>query len=193
MYSVVSVAEELKKACHLHALSEHAADNHWCSTKSFADTVRSVRANVLRCLSAFIWIIAATSSNIFNAIEDGFIFCHVRWLHVCLLKKISKGRVLFVERAHKIGAEVEAELGHVGMAATVLDQSDADKYTKAGSRRGVLRAIRCDSMPSRLHAHGFYKETPKLDLNRLRKSTRRRRATGVHGGSGIPMISSMLL
>jgi ketose-bisphosphate aldolase len=102
-------------------------------------------------------------------------------------ENIKRTRAI-AERAHNLGAEVEAELGHVGMAATVLDQSDTDKYTKPEVAAAFCEQSKCDSIAIAIgSAHGFYKETPKLDLGRLREINA---ATDVplvlHGGSGIP-------
>jgi len=90
--------------------------------------------------------------------------------------------------AHAFGAEVEAELGHVGFASTVTDQSDVDKYTKPEVAALFCEQTDCDSVAVAIgSAHGFYKETPKLDLERLSEINKATEVPLVlHGGSGIP-------
>ena len=90
--------------------------------------------------------------------------------------------------AHALGADVEAELGRVGFANTVTDQSDEDLYTKAEVAASFCEQSNCNSVAVAVGtAHGFYKETPKLDIQRLKSINA---ATDVplvmHGGSGVP-------
>jgi ketose-bisphosphate aldolase len=102
-------------------------------------------------------------------------------------ENILRTRAL-AEQVHKLGADLEAELGQVGFAATVSDQQNTDKYTKPDVAAYFCEQSKCDSVAIAIgSAHGFYKETPKLDLKRLKEINA---ATDVplvlHGGSGIP-------
>lgn len=186
IYSVITVAEELKKPVICMLYPEHAAVNHWCTTKSFADTVRSIANNVKAPIGVHLDH-CSDEQYIFNAIEDGFTSVMFDGSMLPVEENIKRTRDI-AERAHKLGAEVEAELGRVGMADTVLDQSDTDKYTRPEVAAAFCEQSKCDSVAIAIgSAHGFYKETPKLDLNRLREINA---ATDVplvlHGGSGIP-------
>ena len=99
-----------------------------------------------------------------------------------------KNTAEIVKVAKAFGADVEAELGRVGFASTVADQNDTDKYTKPEVAAAFCEQSGCSSVAVAIgSAHGFYKETPKLDIERLKKINA---ATDVplvlHGGSGIP-------
>ena len=93
-----------------------------------------------------------------------------------------------VEYAHRHGADVEAELGCVGLAAGGQDQDDVDMYTKPDIAKRFCEESGCDSIAVSIgSAHGYYSKTPRLDLERLKAINA---ATGcplvLHGGSGIP-------
>jgi len=92
-----------------------------------------------------------------------------------------------VEKAHALGAFVEGEIGHVGVAAAA-DNQRADLFTKPDAAAKFCRESGVDSLAVSIgNAHGEYKETPHLDIQRLEEI---HRATDVplvlHGGSGIP-------
>ena len=90
-----------------------------------------------------------------------------------------------VERARRYHANVEAELGYVaklGQAQAVGQFTRPDEAARFVDSTGVTAlAVAIGS------AHGFYKETPRLQLDLLQKI---HEATPValvlHGGSGIP-------
>jgi fructose-bisphosphate aldolase class II/tagatose 1,6-diphosphate aldolase GatY/KbaY len=90
-----------------------------------------------------------------------------------------------VKLAQRYGVNVEAELGYVAKLG-----QDAGKigFTEPGEARRFVEETGIDALAIAIgSAHGFYKETPKLDLVRL---SRIREVTNValvlHGGSGIP-------
>ena len=92
-----------------------------------------------------------------------------------------------VETAHIFGVDVEAEIGHVGLAQD-CDGDKSDFYTKADAAERFCRETGCDSLTIAIgNAHGVYVETPHLDIARLEEINA---ATDVplvlHGGSGIP-------
>ena len=92
-----------------------------------------------------------------------------------------------VEAAHARGVMVEGEIGHVGLAADA-DNNKEDLYTKPDAAAKFCRETGVDSLAVSIgNAHGEYKQTPKLDIQRLEEI---RKATTVplvlHGGSGIP-------
>ena len=90
--------------------------------------------------------------------------------------------------AHAMGVDVEAELGHVGFAVTETDQDDLDLYTKVDVAARFCEESHCDSLAIAIGtAHGFYKKTPKLDLQRLQDINAATDTPLVlHGGSGVP-------
>lgn len=89
-----------------------------------------------------------------------------------------------VELAKAYGANVEAELGYVAK----LGQEQSGGFTTAEEASEFVKQTGVDALAIAIgSAHGFYKSTPKLDINRLKEI---RKATNValvlHGSSGIP-------
>lgn len=184
--SVVKVAEELSKPVICMLYPEHAYLKHWTTPKIFVETVRDVAKNVkvpvgihLDHCSDFDYIIAAMRDGFDSVMYDG---------SMLPVEENIKNTAEIVKVAKAFGADVEAELGRVGFASTVADQNDTDKYTKPEVAAAFCEQSGCSSVAVAIgSAHGFYKETPKLDIERLKKINA---ATDVplvlHGGSGIP-------
>lgn len=184
--SVVKVAEELSKPVICMLYPEHAYLKHWTTPKIFVETVRDVAKNVkvpvgihLDHCSDFDYIVAAMRDGFDSVMYDG---------SMLPVEENIKNTAEIVKVAKAFGADVEAELGRVGFASTVADQNDTDKYTKPSVAAAFCEQSGCSSVAVAIgSAHGFYKETPKLDIERLKKINA---ATDVplvlHGGSGIP-------
>lgn len=101
-------------------------------------------------------------------------------------KNIQDTKVV-VETAHARNVMVEGEIGHVGLAANV-DNGNDDLYTKPDAAERFCRESGVDSLAVSIgNAHGEYKQTPHLDIERLENI---KAAVNVplvlHGGSGIP-------
>lgn len=184
--SVVKVAEELSKPVICMLYPEHAYLKHWTTPKIFVETVRDIAKNVkvpvgihLDHCSDFDYIVAAMRCGFDSVMYDG---------SMLPVEENIKNTAEIVKVAKAFGADVEAELGRVGFASTVADQNDTDKYTKPEVAAAFCEQSGCSSVAVAIgSAHGFYKETPKLDIERLKKINA---ATDVplvlHGGSGIP-------
>ena len=91
-----------------------------------------------------------------------------------------------VKIAHAMGATVEGEIGHVGLAQQG-DNEDEDRYTTPEEAVAFQTATGVDALAVAIGtAHGVYKSKPKLNLERLRAI---RAATEtplvLHGGSGL--------
>ena len=184
--SVVKVAEELSKPVICMLYPEHAYLKHWTTPKIFVETVRDVAKNVkvpvgihLDHCSDFDYIVSAMRCGFDSVMYDG---------SMLPVEENIKNTAEIVKVAKAFGADVEAELGRVGFASTVADQNDTDKYTKPEVAAAFCEQSGCSSVAVAIgSAHGFYKETPKLDIERLKKINA---ATDVplvlHGGSGIP-------
>lgn len=184
--SVVKVAEELSKPVICMLYPEHAYLKHWTTPKIFVETVRDVAKNVkvpvgihLDHCSDFDYIVAAMRCGFDSIMYDG---------SMLPVEENIKNTAEIVKVAKAFGADVEAELGRVGFASAVADQNDTDKYTKPEVAAAFCEQSGCSSVAVAIgSAHGFYKETPKLDIERLKKINA---ATDVplvlHGGSGIP-------
>ncbi len=90
-----------------------------------------------------------------------------------------------VEMCDAIGVGVEGELGHIG---SVNDDAMEEFTDPAEAAEFVKRTGVCCLAVLIGNAHGHYKKTPKLDIERVKAI---REATGgtplvLHGGSGIP-------
>ena len=184
--SVVKVAEELSKPVICMLYPEHAYLKHWTTPKIFVETVRDVAKNVkvpvgihLDHCSDFDYIVAAMRCGFDSVMYDG---------SMLPVEENIKNTAEIVKVAKAFGADVEAELGRVGFASTVADQNDTDKYTKPEVAAAFCEQSGCSSVAVAIgSAHGFYKETPKLDIERLKKINATTDVPLVlHGGSGIP-------
>ncbi len=91
-----------------------------------------------------------------------------------------------VKIAHSMGATVEGEIGHVGMAAS-SDNLLTDMYTTKEEAVEFCAKTGVDALAVAIgSAHGIYKTKPMLNFERLREI---HNATNVplvlHGGSGL--------
>lgn len=186
VHSVVTVAEELNKPTIVMLYPEHAKDKMWTTPEIFAKTVKYEAEKVkvpiafhLDHCSDFDYILAAIKAGFQSVMYDGSMLSYAE--NVANTREVAKA-------AHAMGAVVEAELGRVGFADTLSDQSDTDMYTKPEVAARFCEESMCDSVAVAVGtAHGFYKEEPKLDIQRLKAINA---ATDVplvmHGGSGVP-------
>ena len=90
--------------------------------------------------------------------------------------------------AHAKGVAVEAELGKVGGKEDDLDGGEGGGYTVPSEAAEFVSATGIDSLAVAIGtAHGVYKVTPKLDVERLSEI---RKAVSIplvlHGTSGVP-------
>ena len=90
-----------------------------------------------------------------------------------------------VEMAKSFGANVEAELGFI---AKLGQDEDTDGFTKPEQARDFVAQTGVNALAVAIGtAHGFYKQEPKLDLERLSQiNTITPVPLVLHGGSGIP-------
>ena len=93
-----------------------------------------------------------------------------------------------VDACHPSGVPVEAELGKVGGKEDDLDGGEGNPYTDPQEAKQFVEATGVDSLAVALGtAHGVYKGTPKLDVNRLSEI---REVVSIplvlHGTSGVP-------
>lgn len=90
-----------------------------------------------------------------------------------------------VEICDAIGVTVEGELGHVGS----VNDDGMDEFTDPAEAAEFVKRTGVTCLAVLIgNAHGHYKKTPKLDIDRVKAI---REATGgiplvLHGGSGIP-------
>ena len=93
-----------------------------------------------------------------------------------------------VKAAHALGIDVEAELGKVGTAANKGDFKNEDLYTTAAQAVDFVAKTKVDSLAIAIgSAHGWYVETPKLSMPRLKEiNSAIDTPLVLHGGTGIP-------
>ncbi len=91
-----------------------------------------------------------------------------------------------VKIAHSMGASVEGEIGHVGLAAT-NDGMLTDMYTTPQEAEEYVSKTGVDALAIAIGtAHGAYKTKPCLDIKRLEEIRARIDTPLVlHGGSGL--------
>ncbi len=92
-----------------------------------------------------------------------------------------------VERAHAVNISVEAELGTIGGKEDNLVR-DSSIYTDPNDAAKFVSETAVDSLAVAIGtAHGVYKDTPKIDLDRLSAI---RKVVSIplvlHGSSGVP-------
>ena len=89
-----------------------------------------------------------------------------------------------VELARPYGVNVEAELGYVAK----LGQAQGGGFTTPEEAARFVEATGVDALAVAIgSAHGFYKQTPRLDIERLAQIHAATDAALVlHGSSGIP-------
>lgn len=100
-------------------------------------------------------------------------------------------RVAAITRlVHQYGASIEAELGHVGANDNSVEgcgSSDNSIYTEPMQAKYYIEQTNVDALAVAIGtAHGVYKSTPKLDINRLNEiASIVTTPLVLHGGSGL--------
>lgn len=97
-----------------------------------------------------------------------------------------KSTKIAVAKARKTGASVEAEIGSMG-AREGGEGNDTSIYTDPDAAADFVKETGIDALACAFGtAHGFYKDTPKLDFERLSKIESLIDVPIVmHGGSGV--------
>jgi ketose-bisphosphate aldolase len=99
-----------------------------------------------------------------------------------------RGAGEIVKVAHAFDVDVEAELGRVGIAANKGDFKNEDLYTTVDQAVDFINKTKADALAIAIgSAHGYYVETPHLDMKRLQEINKAIDTPLVlHGGTGIP-------
>lgn len=186
IYAVITAAEKVNKPVLCMLYPEHAQLNNWTNPETFAAAVKSLAAEVkvpvglhLDHCQDFNYAMRAVKAGFSCVMYDGSMLSLEE--NIANTKRVA-------DAAHAFGVAVEAELGHVGFAATVTDQSNLDLYTQPDIAARFIEESTCDALAVAIgSAHGVYKQTPHLDINRLSEINAATPAPLVlHGGSGIP-------
>ena len=94
-----------------------------------------------------------------------------------------------VKIASPLGVSVEAELGKIGGAEGLIDVKDAEAaQTDPEEALDFVQKTGIDALAAAIGtAHGFYKQTPVLNIERLKKiAVMTNIPIVLHGGSGTP-------
>ena len=186
IHSVFTIAEELNKPALVMLDPRHAVLWGWGNPEIYAqiaiEEARKVKVPVSfhldHCMD-FDLIMRCIKAGFPSVMYDGSMLSYAENV---------KNTAEVARVAHAMGVDVEAELGHVGFAVTETDQDDLDLYTKVEVAARFCEESHCDSLAIAIGtAHGFYKKTPKLDLQRLQDINAATDTPLVlHGGSGVP-------
>lgn len=186
IYAIVHAAEMVQKPVICMLYPEHAQKNNMCSPELFAETVKYAANKVsvpiglhMDHCQDFNYIVRALYAGFSCVMYDGSMLSLNE--NITNTKKVA-------DVAHALGAIVEAELGHVGVAETADDQNNRDLYTQPDVAAKFAAESTCDALAVAIgSAHGFYKETPHLDIKRLSEINDATSTPLVlHGGTGIP-------
>ena len=137
---------------------------------------------------------ATDFADIKEAIDNGFTSVMYDG-SVLPFEKNAENTKLVVDMAHAKGVSVEAELGHVGNAlvgneteGTVHDEDPEDTLTDPQDVVRFVEQTKVDALAIAIGtAHGVYKKTPTLRIDRLDELTAVSNCPLVlHGGSGTP-------
>lgn len=184
--SVLQGAEKANKPVICMLDPRHATFMRWITPKIYGPMVRELAEKVripvgihLDHCTDFNLLITAMQSGFNSVMYDGSMLTPEENL---------KNTKEVVHIAKALGVDVEAELGHVGFADNAKDQDDEDLYTKPDTASRFCEESGCSSLAIAIgSAHGFYKKTPHLDLERLSEINNQTDVPLVlHGGSGIP-------
>lgn len=184
IYSVVRAAEKRNTPAIVMLLPEHAYKNntinlsgHLAAAIECANSVKVPIGIHLDHSYSFSPVMQAIRLGFPSVMIDGSAQSFED--NVALTRKVT-------EVSHLFGVDVEAELGHVGDAASV--GLSKDSYTDPSMAEKFCSYTGIDSLTIAIgNGHGVYETTPHLDIKRLEEINS---ATDVplvlHGGSGIP-------
>jgi len=183
--AAIEVAEERSTPVIIMLLPEHQEQNRVAGRAGFAAMVKEEAKKVkvpiglhLDHCSDYDYIIGAINDGFASVMVDGSMYSFEK--NVELSRKVT-------ETAHILGAEVEGEIGHVGLAQQGSEKAESD-YTTSDSAFKFCEETKIDYLTIAIgSAHGEYTKPPKLDIDRLKEIDATTDTPLVlHGGSGIP-------
>lgn len=128
-------------------------------------------------------------ASVQEAIEAGYTSVHIDASALPYADNLAVSKKV-VQYAHERGITVEGELGHVGGASEVHDESakmEKSTYTDPAKATEYVRESGVDILASSIgNIHGIYENEPELDFDRLAKIGEIGVPLSLHGGSGIP-------
>ena len=183
--SVVCAAHATNTPAIVMLYPEHVSLQHTCNLSGYAAMVKEL-ANSVKVPVGLHLDHDYTYDSIIDAIGKGFTSVMMDGSMHDLDTNISLTKAV-VRKAHELGTAVEGEIGHVGSAADA-DNYKEDLFTKPEAAEKFCRESGVDSLAVSIgNAHGEYKETPHLNMERLEEIKAAVEVPLVlHGGSGIP-------
>ena len=185
VYSVVKAAEKVNTPAIIMLLPEHVEKKNVANVRGFSSMANELASSVNVPISVHLDH-SYDYASIIASINNGFQSVMIDGSALPLEDNISLTAKV-AETAHILGADVEAELGHVGSAVDE-DGQKKDLYTNPEVADEFCRRTNCDYLTISIgNAHGVYIETPHLDIQRLEEIDEATKTPLVlHGGSGIP-------
>lgn len=122
-----------------------------------------------------------------QALRTGYTSIMIDGSHGTFEENIAVSKAV-ADACHPSGVPVEAELGKVGGKEDDLEGGDENPYTDPEQAKKFVEATGIDSLAVAIGtAHGVYKGTPKLDVERLSEICKTVEIPLVlHGTSGVP-------
>ena len=185
VYSVIKTAEKANTPAIVMLLPEHSGKNNTFSIKGFAEMAKDLAAGVKVPIGLHLDH-SYDYESVIGAIHSGFPSVMIDGSAGSFEENIAlTGKV--TETAHILGADVEAELGQIGLEAAE-DGDNLKLYTDPKAAEIFCRETNLDSLAVSIgNAHGVYREEPILDIKRLEEINAATKTPLVlHGGSGIP-------
>lgn len=122
-----------------------------------------------------------------RAVDHGYMSVMID-ASMCTLEENIERTAQVVEYAHKYGVVVEAEIGRILGRSVEGTYQDGDYLVQVKDAVKLAEATHVDTLAVGIGtAHGFYKETPKINLQRLQEVNQAVSIPLVlHGGTGVP-------
>jgi fructose-bisphosphate aldolase class II len=182
---VLDAAKELNAPV---VIETSEGEMNYMGAKLIADIVRDLATDL--AIPAGIHLDHGQSlASVQEAIEAGYTSVHIDASalpyeeNLKLTKKVC-------EYAHERGITVEGELGHVGGASEVHNETakmEKKTYTDPIKAAEFVKKTGIDILASSIgNIHGIYENEPELDFERLAKIGEIGIPLSLHGGSGIP-------
>ncbi len=161
---------------------------NYMGAKLVADVVRDLATNLT--IPVGIHLDHGQSlASVQEVIEAGYTSVHIDASALPYDQNLELTKKI-VQYAHERGITVEGELGHVGGASEVHDESakmEKSTYTDPVKAAEFVRETGIDILASSIgNIHGIYENEPELDFERLQKIGEIGIPLSLHGGSGIP-------
>ena len=183
---VIYAAEETATPVLVQLFPGHASQWKVTSIEGFAAITKQLASEVKTPIGLHLDH-CYTYEEIRRAADAGFTSVMFDGSELSLEENAQKTKVIADEMLAR-GIAVEGEIGHVGLAAEDAG-SDLDLYTKPEAAKQFYEESGVDLLAIAIgNAHGFYKGTPHLDIDRLDAihAATEGLALVLHGGSGIP-------